>query len=117
MKNLFFGLTAVPLLALGAQSQNADLGAVLSVKQTCAFVSGSAAEFLRCDTYEQPDCGSAFCDGVGGLPISVSVERNTEQFDPEEMPLWCDRQQCYANTGPFKVTLDYGNLRATDGSK
>ncbi|MDH2177964.1 hypothetical protein [Stenotrophomonas sp. GD03654] len=106
MKNLFFGLTAVPLLALGAQSQNADLGAVLSVKQTCAFVSGSAAEFLRCDTYEQSEF-----DGAFGLPVSVSFERNTEQFDPEEMPLWCDRQQCYANTGPFRVTLDYGYLR------
>lgn len=112
MKNLFFGLSAVPLLAPGAQSQSADLGAVLSVKQTCAFVSGSAAKFLRCDTYERPEF-----DGSFGLPVSVSVERNTKQFDPQELPLWCDRQQWHANTGPFKFALNYERFRAIDGSK
>jgi len=111
MKNFLFAATAVPLFAMGAQST--PMGAYLTVEQTCAYVSDSAAEFLQCDERApvDEDCQGVFCEAVT-LPVKISVERNTQAFDPDEMPMWCDRAQCWANTGPYVITMDYSGLRA-----
>lgn len=100
MKNMIFALSAVPMLAIGAQSS--PIGSYLSVSETCAYLSGEAAQYLNCDN-ERVDRQQ--------LPIYFGVKRNADAYSGEDLPLWCNREECVANTGPLIITANYGELR------
>lgn len=116
MKQTLFALTALPMLAWGAQST--PVGAYLTVEQTCAFVQDTPAGRLIGCNKEEPvtlDCGDDACV-IDGLPLPVQVRHKAEwkPGDTESFKFDCDQGICHTELRGLSARSPSATLATLD---